>query len=123
MTITVEHDHRVNKMFKRLWPSDAPLFRDMANEDYCRPSCSRNAREHLRTPPNLANTPRGSLKLCERGSLNGVNNQQRWTTALCRLCNGANLALGEDLNTVSSNGSHEAEPFGAIGDLCRRLFA
>jgi hypothetical protein len=55
--------------------------------------------------------------------LNGVNNQQCWAATLCRLGDCANFALGKDLYGVGCNGGHEAESFGPIRDLCRRLFA
>ena len=123
MAVAIQHDHRVDEMLEGLWPSDAPLFGDVANKDHGGPSCPRNAGENLRTSADLANTSCWSFELSECGRLNGVDNQQCWSATLCRLGDCANFALGKDLYGVGRNGGHEAEPFGSIGDLRRRLFA
>jgi hypothetical protein len=57
VTIAVEHDYCVNKVFKRLRPRDAPLFGDMPNEDHCGTGCTCDTSEYLGAPAHLAHTP------------------------------------------------------------------
>ena len=122
MAIAIQHDHCIDEMLERLWPSDAPLFGDVADKDHCGAGCPCNAGEHLCAAAHLSNTSCGSFKLGERCGLNRIDDQQGWAAALCRLRDCADFALGKNLYGVGCNGRHEAEPFGAIGDLRRRLF-
>ena len=110
-------------MLERLWPSDAPLFGDVADKDHCGASRPCNAGEYLGATADLANTSCWPFELSERCCLNGVDDQEGRATALCRLGNCAHFTLGKNLYGVGRNCGHEAEPFGAIGNLRRRLFA
>jgi hypothetical protein len=122
VAIAIEHHNGIHQVLKGLWPSNAPLFCHMANQDHGAVRRACNPREPISGTAHLTDAPRGTLKAAKRCSLDGVNDQERGVCGEERLSDRTDFALCKQLNPLGCWPLHQAEPLGAICNLGGRLF-